>query len=341
MKFNRIIIILVFIPFFVFSQEKQAEKKAKIDVSNFFGRIYTGFYYGLDDNIKPKSAFGISTAILGFHHQISERVKATIIYDVTRTTNAIDVSDSLGNFLNVSYFEGSKYTAFLKMAKISWEFTKNFELSVGQLLNQQYLTVQDKWWGFRYVNVTYQEAYRYGMPADFGARITYNHHNILKYSISIVNGDGPFRHQDDNSKFLVSNNFEVNLFKNAIAKIYFDYEPGSENGSAEKTALSAFAGYKTKNLMLGFEYSKVSNYKFVEANNFDGVSIYSSYRILQNTKALTRIDYGNLLENSKNNLYFIFGFEHEPAKNFFVSLNYRYDDRIDSNQIHANFGIKF
>ena len=341
MKSLKFFFLLFFIPYLIFSQKTETEKKNKIDVSNFFGRIYSGFYYGLDENVKPKSAFGLSTAIMGYHHQFSENVKAIIIYDVTRTSNAIEVSDSLGNSFNVSYFEGSKYTAFLKMAQIDWKFADNFELSFGQLLNQQYLTVQDKWWGFRYVNVTFQEAYRYGMPADFGARLSYNYHNFLKYSLSIVNGEGPFYYQDENSKFLVSNNFEVNLFKNVLAKVYFDYEPASENGLSDKKAVSVFAGYKTDNLMVGAEYCQISNNKFTELNNFTGFSFFSSYKIYKNIKTFARIDYGNLVENSKDNKYLILGFEYEAEKNFFVSLNYRYDDRIDSNQIHANFGIKF
>ena len=63
---------------------------------------------------------------------------------------------------------------FLKMAQIDWKINDVLELNVGQLLNEQNLTLQDKFWAYRYVAVTFQEMYRFGMPADFGARIKFN-----------------------------------------------------------------------------------------------------------------------------------------------------------------------
>jgi len=313
-----------------------------------FGNIYTDFYYAFNDNLKPKAAFEFSTGLLGFTHKFSDKIKATLIYDVTRTTNNITVTDSANNILNVTYFEGSKYTAFLKMGAIEWKITDALELSVGQLLNQQYLTVQDKFWGFRYIATTYQERYRYGMPADFGARLTYNFKNELKYSMTISNGEGPFSYQDNDANFLYAVNLEIFPIKNIIFKLYIDYETISNTRYVgDKMLVSCFTGYKTKKFMLGMEFSGIDNYKFVKADQIYGFSLYSYYTLNSKLKVLARVDYGNLYPELKtrkyinDKQYYIVGFQYEPEKNLFTSLNFRYQNYPDVPFIYANFGVKF
>src|SRR5210317_1590290 len=43
-----------------------------------FGRIYTGFYYGLNNNIKPRAAFGFSNGIIGYRHNFNGKIEGTI-----------------------------------------------------------------------------------------------------------------------------------------------------------------------------------------------------------------------------------------------------------------------
>ena len=135
---------------------KQAIPDERPEIRNVFGNIFTGFYYGMKNTIKPRAAFGLTAGILGYYHDFNEKISGKIMLDVTRTTNAIEVTDSNNLPMNVSFFEGSKYTAYLKMAEIKWNINQHFALRVGQLLNTQYLTFQDKFWGYRYISVTYQ-----------------------------------------------------------------------------------------------------------------------------------------------------------------------------------------
>ncbi|PLX00312.1 MAG: hypothetical protein C0594_15850 [Marinilabiliales bacterium] len=331
------------------AQETKKETKEKPKNYKVFGNIYTGFYYTFNDNYTPRSAFEFSTGLLGYRHKISEKITATLIYDVTRTTNNIKVSDSIGNSFNVTYFEGSKYTAFLKMGEIDWNITDYLQLSVGQLLNQQYLTVQDKWWGYRYIAVSYQEKYRYGMPADFGSRLTYKG-NLLKYSITVTNGEGPFRHQDDGSKFLVASNIDITPVDGLMIKMYNDYEPAPSSGVgiADKNVNSFFVGYKKNKIMAGLEYNEIRNYGYMQNENVYGISLYGSYKITDKFDVLARADYGNLYPQYDNNAklidnkqYYIAGLQYQPEKNLFTSVNFRYTNPEDIPQVYANFGIKF
>ena len=253
---------------------KNVEIKHKL-----FGNIFSSYYTKLNGDIKPKSAFEMPTALLGYSATFDNKLKATLIYDVARTTNGISVTDTAGNPLSVTFNEGSKYTLFLKMAEIKYSPTDFLDLRMGQLLNTQYLTTQDKFWGYRYIYYTYQEVHRYGVPADFGAQVDLKYKDKVLNQISVTNGEGPFRHQDENGKFVYANNLEVYPIDGMILKLYADFSPASDTASVAKdrSAISGFVGFKTDKFRVGAEYNKVFNYGYRQNSDYYGFSTFGSY----------------------------------------------------------------
>lgn len=340
MKF--IILTAVFVLFInqLFSQDTTSLKeKPFIKTIKVFGNLYAGYYYSFNDNTVPKSAFNMPTALLGVCSQISDNVKTTLIYDVTRTTN-FSFPDSIGIS---GYFEGSKYTAFLKMAQIDWKIKPNVMFSAGQLLNEQYLTVQDKWWGHRYVDVSFQEKNRFGMPADFGARLTYYYKEIIAFSLSAVNGEGPFYYQDSDGKHLFSANFQFTPNKKTMIKLYTDIQESSAENSVGKSSISGFAGFKTEKIMCGAEFNMLNNANYTNDSDFDysGVSIYSGYYLKEDFEVFARFDH--ILSHSNNLLkdYLILGVQYSPAKTYHISINYRNNNGTMEQGVFANFGASF
>lgn len=326
------------------SEKKQDTLKSKIpDEQYTFGNIFTGFYYGLKDNIKPRAAFGLSTGIIGYYRSFSDKISAKIMLDVTRTTHDIIVTDTNNTALDVSYFEGSKYTAFLKMAELKWNINEHFALRVGQLLNTQYLTFQDKFWGYRYIAVTFQEMYRYGMPADFGAQIDYSIKGKLLNNLSIVNGEGPFRHQDNKSKFLISNNIQFYPIKPLTLKLYVDYQESSDTASGLKprSVISGFIGYKIDKFRIGTEYNFIKNPNYIKGEDYFGVSFYSTYVINKKFELLGRFDYIEKANNIENGKYLIAGFQYKAWEILNTSLNYRLFMPGEIHQVYVNFGLRF
>ena len=335
-------IVALFASISLFAQQIKVDSTiAKSEIKQkLFGNIFTGFYYGLNENLLPRQSFEISTALLGYQVEIDNKVKATLIYDVTKTTSDISVKDTSKNLLEVSYFKGSDYTAFLKQAQIDWTFAKGFEFSVGQLLNQQYLTLQDKFWGYRYVAYTFQERYKFGSPADFGARLTWRKPEKLNLSIGIVNGDGAFYKQDIEGLMLYSVNVEFFPIKNLTLKFYFDIS-SNENLPA-RMAYSGFVGYKTDKWRMGAEYNQLVHPSYLMDKYYSGFSVYGGAKIFKKVEILARYDYVEksalLVDNSQ---YAILGMQYEPVKNFFISVNGRCLIPANIFQIYANFGIKF
>jgi hypothetical protein len=336
--------LLVFaIPLGVFCQSAQDVSKEK--ASYPFAQIFTGFRYGFKDSYKPQAAFEFNQGILGYFHQLSPKVSGKIMFDVTRTTNITSITDSSGNSMTVTYFEGSKYTAYLKMAEIKWDVTDYFSLRVGQLLNTQYLTFQDPFWGYRYIDVTFQERFRLGMPADFGFQMDFKAKDKFLNQFSIVNGEGPFRAQDVNGKFIYSDNVQISLIKNLTFKIYGDYGPAVDTGSTfgDKWVISCFAGYKTTKFRVGGEYDYVNNYGWTEGLDYSGFSVFGGWNFIGKFEVLARYDHlqKKTADETQRLDYFIAGFQYEPVKMFTTSINFRYLSEGELPFIYANFGLKF
>jgi hypothetical protein len=332
-----------FSPFLLFPQSAQDVTKDK--ESYPFAQIYAGFRYGFKDTYKPQAAFEFNQGIIGYFHQLSPSVSGKIMFDVTRTTNITSITDSSGQSMEVTYFEGSKYTVYLKMAEIKWDINDYLALRVGQLLNTQYLTFQDPFWGYRYIDVTFQELYRLGQPADFGVQFDVKIKEKFLNQLSVVNGEGPFRHQDMNGKFIFSDNIQVSPVKNLTLKLYGDYGPAIDTGNAygDKWVISCFAGYKTAKFRVGGEYDYVNNYGWSNGKNYSGFSVFGAWNFISKFDVLARYDHLQIkspTETQKLN-YYIVGFQYEPVKMFTTSINFRYLSEGDLPFINANFGLKF
>ncbi len=318
---------------------------AKDSTSYIFGQIYAGFYAGLNDNYSPQSAFEFKQGIIGYSHSFKGKVTGKIMFDVTRTTHFTSLEDASGSVVPLDYFEGSKYTAYLKMAEIKWTLNQHFSLRFGQLLNTQYLTFQDKFWGFRYVDVTFQEKYRFGMPADFGVQADYKAGEKLLLQFSVVNGEGPFRHQDDLSGFLYSGNVQYSPLKDFTLKLYLGIETAPDTGNyvKEKKIISFFTGYKNKQFGIGGEANYVKDYTYLEGIDKYGLSFYGFVSLAEHFAVLGRYDYLFQQFSNRNlvNNYYILGIQYSPLKYFTTSLNFRYYSANNLPIMYFNVGLKF
>jgi len=340
LKYRLLVLISFFFLVAVHMHGQQTDSLAKQDKGKLFVNLYPGFYFRFDD-ARPKSGFVMTTALLGYKRQISEKVNGTIIFDVTRTTNNIQVKDSAGNLLNVSYFEGSKYTAFLKMAEINWQLNDKLGLSVGQLLNTQYLTYQDKFWAHRYVEVTFQELNRFGNPADFGMRLKYQPVENLAIYAGAFNGEGPFRHQDENADFLFCGNIEYQPVKSLMLKFYYGNQSNSSADSLEaKNVYSAFVGFKQTDFSIGLEYDYVQHADFYK-DNWSGLSAFAFYQLNKQLEIFYRFDYIEKSKAYENVAYHIAGLQYKVNDALLVSGNYRYLSSEKANMFYLNFGLKF
>lgn len=331
------LLFLIFILYAEISVLYAQQDTSKPEPGLVFADIHFFAQADLNDHTTPSRSFGINTAILGYKRKLSSKITGTLLYDVTRTTSFI-YPDSIGIS---SYYEGSKYTAFLKMAEIDWKIKPWIEINVGQMLNEQYLTVQDKHWGYRYVNTTMQEYFRFGSPADFGARVLIRPTEKITTSLSMVNGEGPLKYQDKDSKFLYSANIEYRPVDFLIFKVYGDIQLHTSPATGDRTVLSAFAGFKSKKGMFGAEYSRVDNSTYTPDSDLSGLSLYGSYKINAKSSLFARADYLSEYGTVNNEMYFMAGAEYRPVDPLGLAMYIKRMTWLNTCIVGLNAGIRF
>ena len=339
---NRWILILFLLPFF--SQAQISQDVEKPLERYVFAQIFADFHYGFNDDYKPRAAFDFNQGIIGYYHELSEKVSGKIMFDVTRTTHIYEITDSSGNMLNLDYFEGSKYTAYLKMAEIKWDINKMVTLRFGQLLSTQYLTLIDPFWGYRYVDVTMQEKYRLGNPADFGIQADLRTGDKLLHQFSVVNGEGPFRYQDLNSAFIYSYNIQFTPVEGLLIKVYADYGPSPDTAATkdDKVVVSGFAGFKNERIRIGAEVDHVMNYAWNKDQDVTAFSVFGGWNFHEKWDVLARYDYliTKMPEETTRAGYLIAGVQYEPVKLFTTSINFRYYSLDDLPFVFLSVGLK-
>ncbi|HZK08843.1 MAG TPA: hypothetical protein VFC92_11655 [Bacteroidales bacterium] len=337
------IIFVIFIYLFCSSFQRVSAQTAAdtlvppVSRGTVFGQIFADFKYNLKAiEEEPRAAFRFNQGILGYKHDLNQHVSGKIMLDVTRTTHFTHLPDALG----VEYFEGSKYTAYLKMAEIKWQMSPHFTLRFGQLLNTQYLTVQDVFWGFRYVEVTLQEKFRMGAPADFGAQLDVQPHENVLVQLSVTNGEGPFRYQDQQGKMLYAANVQATPVEGLILKLYADYAPAPTATKDDKSVISFFSGFRQKQFMLGAEYSHINNLDFENTKDVDAFSVFGSVLFAPKFTLLARWDrYHSAATNNID--YLLGGIQYEPLQHFTIAVNGRYYSAKEQAMLLASFGLKF
>lgn len=335
------IIILTAIFFLLWLIKGQAQQDtSKLAEHNpvVFGKICPGFTTTFAENSRTTNSFDMNTALLGGKVNFGSKVNVILSYDVTKTTGDITVKDSSQNTMQVSWYKGSDYTAFLKQAEINYKPFKSLELAIGQLLNEQYLTVQDIFWGYRYVSTTFQERYKYGFPADFGFRMAYNI-NKLRLSATVSNGEGPLYRQDSKGLLMYALNVEYKPGQQWIFKVYGDVYP---DHTCRQT-LSLFAGYSIEKFRMGIESCWVQNDLWNTSNNYEGYSGFVSCKLNKKWTVFVREDYLVQSLYYKNTSFSIVGTQYEINQNIFVSINGRsfLNSSIKQAQLCLNVGAKF
>lgn len=292
--------------------------------------IFTNFNTGFSDG-KSQSAFGITRAYLGYEYHFSKAFYAKII---------LDVGDPKSSAFQM--------TAFLKNAYI--EYSKNkFTASFGMISTTQF-KVSEKIWELRYIERTFQDAYRFNSSADLGFNLDYQFTPFLSADFSVINGEGYKKIQSDE---YVRPGFGITLkpVQSITARVFADVM----GGAIKQQSLASYLAYTGKFLTLGAEYNYQKNRSMLAGQDIYGPSLYALVKPRENFKLFFRFDdlRSKVLEGENNPWHFdndgqlwMAGLEFNPLKGVKIAPNARIWNTADSalpNTTFAflNFELKF
>lgn len=276
-------------------------------------RIFGNFHSGLTPD-DTRALFEIERAYLGYSTQVSPNLSAEVKVDI-------------GSPENESVYAMVKRYAYIRNAFITYK-KGNFKTDVG-IIGMTHFSVQEKFWGYRYVQKSFADRFKYGKSVDMGVNAFYAINKTLSFDAGIVNGEGYSQLQNDNY-FEYTAGATVQWPNPVTWRLYTNVGPSATN---TKMVYAAFAGITfTPKWNLGMEYNLLQNYNYRDGYNQFGYSVFSTYKLPRNMKVFGRFDMSqsNILEGAENpwNLAkdgssLIVGAECKVNDHLKLSLNYQ------------------
>lgn len=297
-----------------FSQEKTEEFKPN---GKPLALIFTNFNTTFSDGVTTPS-FEITRAYLGYEYHFSKQWYAKTVLDVGDPKISAD---------GIKLSSGFQMTAFLKNAYMEYE-NGNFTASFGLISTTQF-KVSEKIWGLRYLEKSFQDAYKFNASADLGFNLDYQFADFISADFSVINGEGYKNLQSD--KFLRPGmGITINPVKSITARIFGDYM--GKNDTIQKS-LATFLAYTGKSLVLGAEYNYQKNNAMKAGHDIYGTSFFATYSPSNKVKLIARFDDlrsktpKGKTENwnlKKDGKLLIAGVELSPVKGVKITPNLRY-----------------
>lgn len=262
--------------------------------------------------IKPYNNIGfeMERSYLGYQFNLTPSLSGKVILDVGNPK----ISDS-----------ELERIAYLKNACLNWHY-KKWTLDVGLITLTQF-SLQEKFWGYRYIYKSFQDANKFGSSADLGIVLKYQLTHWLAADLSLTNGEG-YKKMNIDNRFRYSIGMTVTPVKSLVLRVYYDRKDKLETDTSGKTqeTVALFIGYKNKICSIGGEYNMFFNAKNSPAKHMMGASVYSTFFLPKHFKLFLRCDYlscNSVWQDDREGITGIFGFEYTPVKWVSISPNLR------------------
>jgi hypothetical protein len=293
-------------------------------------RIFSNAHTTITDG-NSASEFELLRVYLGYEHNFSKNLYAKANLDIG--------NPGVGKH---------QMAAYVKNAYLRYR-TNNFNVEFGMISTTQF-KVQESAWGYRYLEKSFQDEYKFNSSADLGVSAAYKISKMLSVDVIIANGEG-YKKIEADSTLRTGFGLTINPVKNFTGRVYYDFSSDINTQSS----IATFLGYTNERISLGAEYMKQLNPGFTADRELNGLSFYSTVYAAPRLKFFARYDnlYSNtvsgetvdwnLLEDGQN---FIAGLEFSPAKGVKLAPNFKGWSPADNSQafvstIILNCEVKF
>lgn len=306
MKSTIYLTILFFaLPFISFSQNQELGYKPN---GKLLIQVFSDFRTSFNDG-QNSSAFEAQRAYFGYEYNLSEVWNGKIIFDIA--------DPGVGKL---------QMTAMLKNAYIRYK-TSKITAWFGMISTTQFKTSEEIW-GNRYIEKSFQDAYKFNSSADLGFNIEYKPADFISIDFSLINGEG-YKKLESDSLFRPAIGMSIKPVSEVTARIYLD----SYGKKIKQQSVATLLGYQGKNLNAAAEYNFQKNFGMAEAKNLSGISVFANYKVAPKAKLFARFDYltsnkldGQIDNWNKNNdgSLVLAGTEFAPVNGVRIAPNLRF-----------------
>jgi len=332
----KILISLLFMVTFVLSQDGEIS-----------GVVHYNYSYDLKEDAKDSNGFGLSRAYFTYKKNISDELSYTFQTDVgqLKVVN-MDEDEPIDT--------KTQFVAYLKKAYVGWKSPIG-KLSIG-LQGMNVFNITEKTWGFRFLEKSPMDLHNFSSSADMG--IGYSGKiNIINYHVTITNGTGYKKSEDDKYKKLATQFVygEKKLVKNDGYNLGLVYTMESydisENTTESTTVMSIFGGYASSCPIFASNSFRIgSEYDMMKDSGSDVTSqimaFYGSYKLSDSIEGLLYYDMYDPDTNTEKDgfNYMILGVNYYATKGLVITPNIRtktFEEGKATTYFKLNFQFKF
>ena len=273
---------------------------------------------------EDESAFNFNRQYFSYAVDMSDDVKFKVIFDVGRSAT------------------DSKLNTYLKKSQIDYK-TSHANISLG-LIGMNTYGVQEKNWGYRFIEQSAIDKYGFSYTADIGVGFSRSLIDNLNMSLQVVNGEGFKQPQLDKYHKISVNTIygEQKLNKNDGYNAGIVYS--TEATESDPTIMiSAFGGFAGMGLRLGGEYDMLTK----GDTESSIISVSANYSFMDNKDIFFRYDIydGDTSVEEDGSSYIITGILLSCGNGLSVAPNMRIEsfenDSDSKTEYKINFQFKF
>ena len=303
-------------------------------------KVFSNFNYDLDADAEYAfKAFEVKRAYLGYGYKLSDGFSAKVTFDVGKNS------------------AGSNYTAFLKIASLSWQASDKLNVSFGMIGTKNF-KFMEKAWGKRYIYKSFQDENKWASSADAGANLTYTLSDNLIIDAQVLNGDG-YKNLQGSDGYMRGGAGLILKTDGMSFRVARDIVPRTMYGDEyESQYINTFAMiYTASNLSLGGEYNLRENTSNVVDNTSSAFSVYANLDIGNDVSLFGRYDMSDSEDANENQWNIenegeltIIGIEKQMTKGVKLALNVKSfkaatldgeEEAEANNMLYLNLEYKF
>ena len=217
-------------------------------------------------NTEEKSAFNFNRQYFSYAVDMSDDIKFKVIFDVGRSAT------------------DSRLNTYLKKAQVNYK-TSYANISLG-LIGMNTYGVQEKNWGYRFIEKSAIDKYGFSSTADLGFGFSRFLIDNLNMSLQVTNGEGYKKPQGDKyHKISFNATYGKELNKNDGYNAGVVYSTESTD-SDPTNMISAFGGFYGMGLRLGVEYDILTK----GTTESSIISVSANYSFMDNKDIFIRYD---------------------------------------------------
>ncbi|MDD5183808.1 MAG: hypothetical protein PHS84_00930 [Paludibacter sp.] len=327
--------LLIFISTSVFAQNQSNVEEKFTPNGKPIVTVFSDFSNSTSSG-KSNNAFEVSRAYFGYGYNFSRDFSGKVVFDIAGSAG-----------LNPSAF-----TAFLKNAYA--EYSHGMVKADLGMIGTSMFSLQESFWGKRYMYKSFQDQYGFGNSADLGAKVNLQFIPELSLDLAVYNGEGYKKVQADcTMQFAIV--LTAQPIKNLYARVYYDYMNKQSYASSKvaQSSFNVFVGYKSDKATLAAEYNTQMGNKNTADHNWSGLSVYGTLPFAKQFTAIARFD--DLMSTkvgtattgwntSTDGQVYMAGIEYTPVKGIQLTPNYRYSSLTSgttASSINLSVGMNF